>query len=1048
MIKKNTLLPAILLFVAALLNPSLAAAQGLTIGNGATFSVNDGILNVPFDVVIRGTLDVGSGAVRVGGDWNVSGTFTPGTGTVQFIDGKSPSVISGDNQFYTLSATTLTGKHLSFEGAKTQTVAHALNLQGAAGNLLVLRSSAQDRQAIIGLQAEGTQTIAYVDVRDHRAPGQHLASGPAAGFNSVDSGNNNAWFLNALNTPPVANSDTAETNEDTATAINLAGNDTDADGTIDPATVAIVAGPGKGTVVSINSDGTVVYRPQADYNGPDTFIYTVNDNQGATSNQAAVNITVAAVNDKPQLGIVSGVIHGYAMPGRVFTLGLQGSDRETGCAGLVFSLISGSNPQTMTIVRNECGAKIRWTPTGSDKGLTLEGIQTIVSDSETLPSDPVSFSITVLEPLKIAPDTVVLVRTITKEDGQAIDTADATRDLIITGGKPHSSRRYYTYLLINAETDQTIDTGTDKIYEDTETEGLFRYHIATANLPVGTYRLKVTDGEGFTEISGLIKIREATVETVAMDSTDPVDPSAGDTRTVQSGAYVGATIKIESESGASSESVTMTFKMVTAGQPYVPPAVPVGNIIEIKAKEPNGDDATFTKPIEVTIPYGGIGNITESAREGDLRIYRFDTDKDRWVPVDSYTVDTASKTITFRVTRFSQFMPAVPEEFTKTLTGGIHTENYRMISFPGNPDNPDLKENLATTLGAYDDTIWRSFAFDRSTGDYDEADLADFSDKHKLKPGRSYWIISRNDASCKVKGLSINTAKSFEGKLHPGWNMVANPYNTPVDLNNYSIKVSADGATFENITTTALTDNHLFKFDPHDDGQGNITWYSKVSPDPGSEEPPYEKMQPYEGYWFYSKHTADLIIRFEPKQNGTVQGNNRPPVYKRMLRLARRSLHWLTEAAAAICFAGNGGGAQPPPPPGSPGASGSPDTIGVATASGGGCFIATASYGSSIHPHVKILRSFRDTYLLTNNPGKRFVELYYRSSPAIAKKISRHATLKYLSRIVIISLVGFSVLVLYTGALVKLLSLSVTMFGIGLLIWRRQKRPNKWYMIN
>ena len=43
-------------------------------------------------------------------------------------------------------------------------------------------------------------------------------------------------------------------------------------------------------------------------------------------------------------------------------------------------------------------------------------------------------------------------------------------------------------------------------------------------------------------------------------------------------------------------------------------------------------------------------------------------------------------------------------------------------------------------------------------------------------------------------------------------------------------------------------------------------------------------------------------------------------------------------------------------------------------ASGGGCFIATAAYGSSMDSHIMLLREFRDRFLLTNPVGKDLVK--------------------------------------------------------------------------
>jgi hypothetical protein len=114
------------------------------------------------------------------------------------------------------------------------------------------------------------------------------------GKGGTDNGTVNVTIF-AVNDPPVAVDDSASTNEDTPVNINVLTNDSDVEGDI--LSVTSVTTPAYGIAV-IETDYSITYSPDTNFNGIDSFDYTVDDGNGGTDNGTVI-ITVGALNDPP-----------------------------------------------------------------------------------------------------------------------------------------------------------------------------------------------------------------------------------------------------------------------------------------------------------------------------------------------------------------------------------------------------------------------------------------------------------------------------------------------------------------------------------------------------------------------------------------------------------------------------------------------------------------------------------------------------------------------------------------------------------------------------
>jgi Bacterial Ig domain/WD40-like Beta Propeller Repeat/Beta-propeller repeat len=188
-----------------------------------------------------------------------------------------------------------------------------------------------------------------------------------------------AFVAKISNRPPNTADDAATTDEDNAIIISVLANDADPDG--DSLTLTDVTQGANGSVV-INPDNTVTYSPAPNFNGVDSFTYTVSDGDGA-SDTATVTVTINPVNDPPLAVDVS------AATDEDVSVQINLSVTDVDNSNLTFVVVSGPLNGSLSAVS---GASVTYTPNANFNG---NDIFTFKANDGTADSNVATVTITI-----------------------------------------------------------------------------------------------------------------------------------------------------------------------------------------------------------------------------------------------------------------------------------------------------------------------------------------------------------------------------------------------------------------------------------------------------------------------------------------------------------------------------------------------------------------------------------------------------------------------------------------------------------------------------
>ena len=350
-------------------------------------------------------------------------------------------------------------------------------------------------------------------------------------------------------------------------------------------------------------------------------------------------------------------------------------------------------------------------------------------------------------------------------------------------------------------------------------------------------------------------------------------------------------------------------------------------------------------------------------------------------PTFTATVSSASGDNTVSAMREGRaYGEEIPSVWCIRIEGGV----YSLISFPYIPEDGDVLGQLVHHLGPYDPTQWRLFRYDPAQSSYTEC-------PERFDFGWGYWIISKNTAEICVEGEPARTNWIILEHEGDGWKQIGNihDYDFPV-VSLYVARVSSP-----------LDQKQLI------DPQGNDLTYVTLQEFENGEYidiPAVGRtsLEVGKGYWLrvlpgVGEH---VVLWFVAGESGAQPSE----------------IHFTEEFFERVAQQDN-----PPNPP-----TGLQSSFSASSSNGSAsCFIATSIYRDHNHPHVQLLRKFRDQYLAANGIGRILLMRYYLWSPTIASFVGQCKPIETLVRVTLLPILSFTALVskMYTYGLLMLFGL-------------------------